>query len=128
MSLFSGAPLRVLAASAALLAAYAAPMYALNPYFPEGIALYEEAFMDLEEVQALHREYPTAEPVPNADGGVAYSAIPDDWSAEIVLVVHHKPHGLEVTGMRLTCRSDDGAPAWSAEEDILHHIASRRCF
>ena len=128
VSLFSGASLRVCAVSAALLVAYVASMYVLNPYFLEGIAAYEAAFMDLEEVQALHREYPAAEPVPSADSGVAYSAIPYDWRAEIVLVVHHKPHSLEVTGMRLTCLGDDGAPAWSVEDDILHHIISRRCF
>lgn len=128
MDLFSGVVVGAFAASAAIIVAFFVLAYFMQHYFLVGYEPYAEEFMDLEEVRALYRAYPMAEPGLNSDGRVAYTAIPDDWRGTIELAIYHKRHSFEVTGMRLTCWGDGGPHAWSVEEDILHHIDHKRCF
>lgn len=128
MDFLSGVVVGACVAAAILLGASVVLAYFMQNYFLVGYEPYAEAFMDLEEVRALYRAYPMAEPGLNADGRVAYTAIPDDWRGTIELAIYHKRHSFEVTGMRLTCWGDGGPPVWSSEEDILHHIDHKRCF
>ena len=128
MSFFSRVLLGVWITIIALVVVGVVLMSILLSYFPGGHEPYAEKFMSLEEVQALYRVYPMAESGLNADGHVSYTAIPDDWSGTIELAIYHERHTFDVFGMRLTCWGDGGPPVWSVDEDILHHIESRRCF
>ena len=128
MDIFSRVMLGVGITFAALPVAGVVLMYVLLPYFPEGIEPYAEEFKELDEVKALYRAYPMA--VLHADPRIAYLAMSGNGSGTIELLIHHKHHSFEVIGMRLTCwdGGGGGSPVWSVDEDILHHIESRRCF
>ena len=129
MGVFSSVAVGGVIALAALLVAGVALMYSTHFYFPWGHGPYAEGFMDLDEVKALYRAYPTAEPDVESGGYVMYTATSEDWSGRIDLVILHKRHTFDVFGMRLTCWDGGGGPpVWSVDEDILHHIESRRCF
>ena len=128
MNIFLRVILGVCITIAVLLVIGVVLMYTLFTYFPEGLAPYREEFMDLDEVKALHRAYPTAGPDYGSSSRLMYTAISEDRSRWIDLEVLHKPHSFEVIGMRLACWGDGNTPVWSVEEDILHHIESRRCF
>ena len=129
MDIFSRVVLSVGITIIALSVAGVVLMYVLLPYFPEGYEPYAEEFKELDEVKALYRVYPMAEPNVNADGRIAYLATSGNGSGAIDLAIYHKHHSFEVIGMRLTCWDGGGGPpVWSVDEDILHHIESRRCF
>ena len=128
MGVFSSVAVGGVIALASLVVAFIVSMYITHFYFPEGHELYAMEFMDLAEVQALYRAYPMTEPDIHSGGYLMYTATSEDWSGRIDLDIYHKRHSFEVIGMRLTCWGDGGPPVWSVDEDILHHIESRRCF
>lgn len=129
VSFSSGFLVGAIVTLAILLAVLLVLKYSFDRYFPEGYEIYADKFMDLEEVQALYREYPMAGPHVNINGRLAYNAAPDDGSGIVELEIWHKRHSFEVTGMTLTCWGrESGPPAWYADEDVLHYIDNRRCF
>ena len=128
MGVFSSVAVGGVIALVVLLVAGVALMYSTHFYFPWGHEPYAEGFMDLDEVKALYRAYPEVESGVESGGYVMYTAISEDWSGRIDLVIQHKRHTFDVLGMRLACWGDGDTPAWSVEGDILHHIESRRCF
>ena len=100
-----------------------------RPYFLEDYGSYAEAFMELEEVAALYRAYPTAEQGLTRGGYLMYAATANDGNQTIQLSIHHKPLSFEIVRMFLTCeKGGDAGVLYVYSEDIVRHIDNRRCF
>ena len=100
-----------------------------RPYFLEDYGSYAKAFMELEEVKALCRAYPAAEPGLTRGGYLMYAATADDGNRTIQLSIRHRPLNFEIDRMFLTYeKGGDAGMLYVYSEDVVRHIDNRRCF
>ena len=129
MIFFAGVVAGIAAILAVMVATPPVVTHVSKPYFLEDYRTYAEEFMELEEVQALYRAYPTAEPGLSRGGYLMYAATSEDGNRTVELSIHHKPFSFEIVRMFFDCWGDeDTGVLYVYSEDIVHHIDNRRCF